>query len=156
MKSLRAHWKRPLVMGTAIALIVFGVIQFVPVSRTNPPVVSEPAWDSSQTRTLVENACFACHSNETQWPWYSKIAPVSWLTAHDVDAGRRVLNFSEWGSQPMETGEIFEVIDEGEMPPRYYVVMHSEAKLSDQEKAQLIEGLRATLAQTTSAANPGS
>jgi|KBSSwiStaDraftv2_1062776.scaffolds.fasta_scaffold2015676_1 Haem-binding domain len=74
------------------------LIQLVPVwlFQTNPPVVAEPAWDSPQTRALAQRACFDCHSNETQWPLYSRIAPVSWLITSDVIRGRR-LNFSTWG-----------------------------------------------------------
>lgn len=89
-----------------IILIGFVVVQFIPVDRTNPPVVQEPNWDSPQTRALAERACFDCHSNETKWPWYSKVAPVSWLVAHDVEEGRAALNLSEWGSRPAgEQGE---------------------------------------------------
>jgi mono/diheme cytochrome c family protein len=152
--NLRTHWKKSLVVSLAAALVVFGVIQLIPVSRTNPPIVAEPAWDSPQTRTLVENACFTCHSNETQWSWYSKIAPVSWLTSHDVTDGREHLNFSDWDQHHASADEITEVINSGEMPPWYYTIMHSEARLSDQEKADLIAGLQTTFAQTAS--NTGS
>jgi hypothetical protein len=152
MKNLRRYWKKPLVSGFVGVLAVFGLIQLFPVSRTNPPIVNEPVWDSPQTRTLAEKACFTCHSNETQWPWYAQIAPVSWLTAHDVTDGREHLNFSDWNQHHASAGEIKEVINEGEMPPWYYTLMHSDAKLSDQEKAELIAGLQATLTQTASAA----
>jgi len=82
---------------------VFGLlllIQLVPVwlFQTNPPVGAEPAWDSPQTHALAQRACFDCHSNETQWPLYSRIAPVSWLITADVVRGRRHLNFSTWGA----------------------------------------------------------
>ena len=89
------------------ALVVFGLIQLVPtgVSFTNPPVMSEPKWDSPQTRALAQRACFDCHSNETAWPWYTHIAPVSWLTAHDVIDGRSRLNFSTWGQPTSGRGE---------------------------------------------------
>lgn len=156
MKNLRTHWKRTLIVGVGGVLIVFGLIQLIPVSRTNPPVKSEPAWDSPQTRTLAEHACFACHSNETTWPWYAQIAPVSWLTSHDVSEGRAELNFSDWNQHHVSANEMAEVIDESEMPPWYYSVMHPEAKLSDQEKADLINGLQATFAQTANATKPGS
>ena len=85
-----------------LLIAVFGLlllIQLVPVwlFQTNPPVVAEPAWNSPQTRTLTQRACFDCHSNETQWPLYSRIAPISWLVTLDVVRGRRQLNFSTWG-----------------------------------------------------------
>jgi mono/diheme cytochrome c family protein len=72
--------------------------QFVPYGRdhVNPPVGAEPAWDAPETRALAKQACFDCHSNETEWPAYSHVAPVSWLIQQDISQGRAVLNFSEW------------------------------------------------------------
>ncbi|HEY5650870.1 MAG TPA: heme-binding domain-containing protein, partial [Acidimicrobiia bacterium] len=87
------------VKGSLVAVAAVAVaIQLVPYGRnhSNPPVVQEPAWDSQQTRELAVAACFDCHSNETEWPWYSNIAPVSWALQRDVDEGREELNFSEW------------------------------------------------------------
>lgn len=138
---------RMLGAGIAVCVVLFLLIQLVPVDTSNPPITGEPNWDSPQTRALAKSACFDCHSNETVWPWYSKIAPVSWLTAHDVTDGRSVLNFSEWGSQRMETHEIAEVVNEGEMPPWFYVTMHPNANLSDSEKQALISGLNATFSR---------
>ena len=125
---------------------LFLLIQVIPYghSHTNPPVTGEPAWDSPRTRELAAAACFDCHSNETAWPWYTSVAPFSWLTQHDVESGRATLNFSEW-NQPQEAGDFAEMISSGEMPPWYYSLIHSAARLSDQEKQQLIAGLRATL-----------
>jgi hypothetical protein len=129
--------------------------QLVPYGRnhTNPPVVSEPKWDSPQTRALAQRACFDCHSNETVWKWYSNIAPFSWLIQSDVDRGRSELNFSEWDQQtsdPRRTraanpDRIARAIQEGEMPPGTYVPMHPEANLTQTEKDQLIQGLKTTL-----------
>ena len=131
------------------AVVLFILIQFIPVNKTNPPKGSEPNWDSPQTRELAVRACFDCHSNETVWPWYSKIAPASWLLLHDVDSGRRRLNFSDWGGQrPRELGELAEAINGGSMPPWYYTLMHPNAKLSDSEKQALIIGLQTSLAQS--------
>ncbi|MBP6470876.1 MAG: heme-binding domain-containing protein [Chloroflexi bacterium] len=138
-----------------IALIVLGVlvggfllIQLVPYGRNhdNPPVVQEPNWDSPETRALAERACFACHSNETVWPWYSNIAPVSWLTQHDTEEGRQILNFSEWGvnGRRQEADEIGEAIQEGSMPMPMFLITHPEARLTDAEKQALIRGLAAT------------
>ena len=77
-----------------VGLVLAGLllIQLVPVQRTNPPVVREPNWDSVQTRDLMARACLDCHSNETNWPWYAYVAPVSWLVAHDVQEGRATVN----------------------------------------------------------------
>jgi cytochrome c551/c552 len=141
-------WKRIIGLSVLALVVVFVLIQLIPVHKTNPPIVSEPTWDSPQTRALAKDACFDCHSNETVWPWYSKIAPSSWLLVRDVDEGRRRLNFSEWGQGEAEIGEIANVVNEGEMPPWYFTLMHPKAKLSDSEKQMLISGLSATFGQT--------
>ena len=123
------------------------VIQLVPYGRahTNPPVTMEPAWDSPQTRELAVRACYDCHSNETAWPWYTSVAPVSWLAQRDVNVGRDVLNFSEWDKPQQKAEDAAEAVREGEMPPIYYTPLHSTARLSDQEKQALIAGLEATI-----------
>lgn len=135
-----------------VGILVVGVIgiQLVPVDRTNPPVVSEPNWDSPQTRELAQRACFDCHSNETTWPWYSYVAPVSWLVAHDVQEGRQVLNFSDWQNvrgEGRSAGEMAEVIRGGWMPPSSYVARHPQAQLTQAEQDALVQGFRATLSQ---------
>jgi mono/diheme cytochrome c family protein len=140
--------RRVIRIGLLSLLGVFLVIQVIPYGRdhTNPPVTAEPAWDSPETRALAAGACFDCHSNETDWPWYTNVAPFSWLTQRDVDEGRDTLNFSEWDQPQGEVDEVGEVIREGEMPPWYYGITHSAARLSDAEKEQLIAGLQATFA----------
>jgi hypothetical protein len=124
---------------------VFLLIQFIPYGRdhTNPPISMEPDWDSPETKALATGACFDCHSNETEWPWYTNVAPVSWLVQRDVQEGRETLNFSEW-DRPQGELEVAEAISEGSMPPWYYSILHSGARLSAQEEQQLIAGLRAT------------
>lgn len=128
-----------------LALLV--LIQFVPYGRAheNPPVRQEPRWDSPATRALAQRACFDCHSNETKWPWYTWVAPMSWLVQRDVAEGREHMNFSEWDRPQKDAHEAPEMVEEGEMPPWFYLPMHSEAKLSAEEKAQLIRGLEATV-----------
>lgn len=129
-------------------VVLFVLIQLVPYGRahTNPPVVQEPAWDSPTTRALAKRACFDCHSNETAWPWYTNVAPVSWMIQRHVDEGRQKLNFSDWGnSRERELDEIAEVILEGEMPLPNYLPMHPEARLTPAEKQALIDGLNASL-----------
>jgi mono/diheme cytochrome c family protein len=125
------------------------LIQAVPYGRNlkNPPIISEPAWDNVQTRALAKRACFDCHSHETVRPWYSRIAPMSWLAQYDVENGRRELNFSDWknGARSAEhAGKMLEEISEDEMPPIAYRLAHPEARLQDAEKRMLIEGLKAT------------
>lgn len=139
-------------VGAVIAAIVvlFVGMQLVPYGRnhTNPPVLQEPQWDSPQTRELVKRACFDCHSNETRWPWYSNLAPVSWLIQRDVDEGRQKLNFSEW-NRPQEGAEdVIEVIRSGKMPPLLYTLMQPKARLSPAEKQALVEGLQRTFRQS--------
>jgi mono/diheme cytochrome c family protein len=122
-------------------------IQLVPYGRehSNPPITAEPAWDSPATRALARRACFDCHSNETRWGWTSHVAPASWLVQRDVDLGRGELNFSEWQRSQEAAGEAAESVREGEMPPLPYLLLHPSARLSPPERAQLIEGLSATL-----------
>lgn len=135
-----------------LGLLVGGflLIQLVPYGRnhTNPPVLSEPNWDSPETRTLAATACFDCHSNETKWNrWYTQIAPASWLVQRDVEEGRQIVNFSEWdqNGKPRELGEIIESVQEGQMPPQQYLILHPEAKLTPDQVNQLVTGFRATL-----------
>lgn len=134
---------------------LFILIQLVPYGRshTNPAIVQEPNWDSPETRALAARACLDCHSNETVWPWYANIAPVSWLVQHDVEEGREMLNFSDWGNGRLfEKGELIEeleeVIEKDEMPPAQYFPTHPEARLTDAEKEQLRQGLIATAQNT--------
>ncbi|OJX39629.1 MAG: cytochrome C [Chloroflexi bacterium 44-23] len=133
----------------AVIAVVILLLQFIPYGKNhvNPPVVKEPTWDSPTTRILAQRACFDCHSNETTWPWYSNIAPMSWLIQKDVDEGRQKLNFSEWQRAASfdDLDEIGEVIREGEMPPFVYYPMHPEARLNEAEKQALISGLENTV-----------
>jgi hypothetical protein len=139
---------KKIVLGIIILGVTFTILlQLVPYGRnhTNPPIVQEPQWDTPQTRALVSRACFDCHSNETVWPWYSNIAPVSWLVQADVDGGRQTLNFSEWGTTWLNYGEIGEVVAEGRMPPGQYLIMHPEARLNQAEKDALLKGLQSSI-----------
>lgn len=146
-KYLKYVW---LGIGAILAGVIFITVIALLLQR-NPPVVQEPAWDSPQTRDLAVRACYDCHSNQTQWPLYDKLPFSSWLAVADTLRGRRHLNFSEWGTSPVggERGrgvnDVIEVIREGSMPPRLYVMLHPKANLTDQEKQQLIQGLQASL-----------
>lgn len=142
--------KRNLILVISILVVGFLVIQLVPINRSNPPVVTQVQWDSPQTKTLFYRSCADCHSNETIWPWYSKIAPVSWLVAFDVNQGRRELNLSNLNTDPNRLSRIASRMDRtiqnGEMPPSQYLVIHSGAKLNTADKQALLSGLQATLA----------
>ena len=129
-----------------IGLIVVGLflgIQLIPYGHqhTNPPVQQEPNWPDQQTRDLAVRACFDCHSNETVWPWYSNVAPISWLLENDVQDGRSRLNFSEWNRSGREVHEISGVVHSGEMPPFYYEIQHPNSRLTQTEKETLINGV---------------
>ncbi|MGZ6372596.1 MAG: heme-binding domain-containing protein [Candidatus Limnocylindria bacterium] len=137
---------RRLVVGIGLVVVLgFLAIQLVPYGRdhTNPPVLSEPSWDSAATRATAVAACFDCHSNQAVWPWYSNIAPMSWLIQHDVEEGRQALNWSEWG-HGQEGGESAEAVSEGQMPPFSYTLTHLNATLSAADRAAFIRGLVAT------------
>ncbi|WP_151900524.1 heme-binding domain-containing protein [Sulfurimonas hydrogeniphila] len=133
-----------------ILLIGFGLfiaIQFIPYGRdhTNPPVVAQVQWDTQETQALFQRACADCHSNETKWPWYSNIAPLSWSIYHHVDEGREHFNVSMWGVQKKNKGdEAAEEVEEGEMPLASYLIAHPEARLTKEEKQALIAGLKNT------------
>jgi mono/diheme cytochrome c family protein len=135
---------RTILKWTALGFVVVLVaIQFVPYGRdhTNPAGGRQIAWDSPRTEQLMTDACMDCHSNLTKWPWYSNVAPISWLVQKDVEDGREELNLST--GEP-EVEEMIESIREGSMPPWQYKPTHPGARLSDQEKQDLIRGLEAT------------
>lgn len=132
--------------GAGIAVIALLLLQALPfLQPDNPPVVNEPVWDRPETRALAKRACFDCHSNETVWPWYAKVAPISWLVVYDVREGRAEFNFSNWhpGDKPGRKAD--EEIRDGKMPLPRYLLLHPEARLTDAEKAQLRAGLLKTM-----------
>ena len=143
----RRGWRRVLVRALLAAAVLFVVIQLVPYGRShsNPPVTAEPAWNTQGTRVLFSRACGDCHSNLTTWPWYSNVAPVSWLVTNDVNGGRSNLNVSEWDKPQEAAGDVVEAIQGGDMPPVYYTWMHSSAKLSSAEKQALVNGWQVTM-----------
>jgi heme-binding protein len=112
----------------AVIVVIAVALQLVPYGRrhTNP-------------------SGYDCHSNETVWPWYSHVAPMSWLLQRDVDEGRRKLNFSEWGRPRKEARESAKAVQKGEMPPWYYIPLHPDARLTAAETRALVTGLQATL-----------
>lgn len=158
--------KKLLFIGLGGLVVLFLLIQLVPYGRnhTNPPVVKEPNWGSPEARLIAQRSCFDCHSNETVWPWYSNIAPVSWMIQNHVDEGRQKLNFSAWtgtvgeGGERREGGEggeggrgegideIAKTVQDGEMPPFNYIIQHPNARLSEQDALTLIQGLQGAMA----------
>ena len=139
-KSLRPRW---FAVG---AIVILVVLQFKPVGRSNPPVQTD-IDTSAEIKEVLRRACYDCHSNETHWPWYSYVAPVSWFVVGHVDQGRRHLNFSEWPVFDVEEQEhlfeeMWEVLSEGEMPLKSYTVIHRDARLSDTEREVLLQWIR--------------
>jgi cytochrome c551/c552 len=140
--------KKKTILWIVIVIVVLGLlVQLVPLPARghNPAVVAEPNWDSPQTQALVKRACFDCHSNETVWPWYSYVAPVSWLIYNDVVEGRSRMNFSMWDTKSRPVNELVGEIEEGGMPPGKYLLMHPSARLTAAEKQQLITGITNSL-----------
>jgi hypothetical protein len=139
--------KKSLSRAAVILVILFMLIQLVRPERTNPPMNPVHRLESVLTvpadvRSLLRAACYDCHSNETAWPWYSNISPVSWLIARDVNGGRRQLNFSEWGtyesrSQIGRLEQIVTELSDERMPLPIYLPMHPEAQLTGEERDRL-------------------
>ena len=137
-------WRRGFVwvLGALLALVI--AIQFVPYGWThsNPPVIADAPWPDEQSAEIARESCDACHSNETEWPAYSYVAPMSWLVRRDVDSGRDELNFSTWPDDAGELDDSIEQIEEGGMPPSQYTLIHRGAALTEDEQQTLIEALR--------------
>lgn len=139
--------RKKVVVGLVVAFVG---IQFVPVRRDNPPV--EAAIEVPENvRTVLETSCYDCHSNLTDWPWYSRVAPASWLVARDVAKGRDELNFSEWGDysdrrRNRKLEDIEELVTEKEMPLKIYLPLHPEAALSVADMQTLVDWSRAARA----------
>jgi hypothetical protein len=125
-----------------VMAVVFAVMQFVPYGwqHSNPPVVAEAPWPDVDSEQIARTSCYSCHSNETDWPIYSYVAPMSWLVRYDVDRGRDELNFSEWDSDDAE--DAIEMVEEGEMPLGRYTMIHRDARLTESERDTLLSALR--------------
>ena len=145
----RAERRRAALVTAVLAgLGVFALIQLVPYGRAhaNPPVTGEPQWASPETRQLMVDACYQCHSNLVEYPWYSDIAPMSWTVQHHIEEGRGAVNFSEFATDPGDADDSIDEIEHGSMPPTYFTRfgLNAAADLTDAEIAKLVAGLRAT------------
>jgi len=146
---------------TAAGLVaVFALLQFANPSHRNPPV--EAGHDlpvanvPPEIAATLHAACYDCHSQETRWPWYSRVAPVSWLIASDVNRGRERLNFSEWPRDLPERAakrleRISEEVEDQDMPPRKYTRLHSDARLTAAQREALIHWADAEAARLKAA-----
>ena len=130
-------WLLPIAAG----LVAIQLVQF---PRTNPPVSGELAAPA-EVKAILRRACYDCHSNETTWPWYSAVAPASWVIHRDVSEGRRRMNLSSWadyaedpGTRAQKLDEIRKAVVSGDMAPRYYLALHPRARLSESDRATLL------------------
>jgi hypothetical protein len=138
-------WRVARWAGLAV-VVVLALIQLIPSDRTNPPVqfdVDAP----DEVKEILRRACYDCHSHETRWPWYSRVAPISWWIVDHVEHGRGDLNFSEWPvldfyAQELSFKDIEEQITKGEMPLRSYTILHPEARLTDDERETILRWAR--------------
>ena len=140
---------------------IFILAQFARPSRKNSPVIQDLMAINPpppEIAALLHAACYDCHSYETRWPWYGRVAPVSWLIAGDVNEGRRHLNLSEWpAGQPKQMvkwlDRMSEQIDYREMPPKKYTAIHTSARLTDAQRNQLTNWLDTTATRLRSTAD---
>ncbi len=131
----------------AVPVLLLGM-QVVTFARTNPPVTAE-IDAPPDVKAVLERSCYDCHSNKTVYPWYAHVAPMSWLLHRDVVEGRKHVNFTEWDKVPADkkNRKLWGIVKEtkgGDMPPWFYLPMHSAAKLSDADKALLEKWVTAT------------
>lgn len=134
-------------------VVIFGVMQLVPVyPRTNPPAAATSGLHNqvevpAEMDAILQRSCWNCHSNDTKWPWYAYVAPVSWLIARDVDKAREIMNFSVWTEQAgkklqLAVGMLAAScadVNIGRMPKPEYVFLHSEAMLNEADKQSFCE-----------------
>ncbi len=140
-------------IGLGLLLVLVG-IQFVRIDKTNPPVVEGEDFivvtqPPAEVATLLRNACYDCHSNETKYPWYTNVAPISWWIEEHIRHGRGELNFSKWGTYPIKKAhhklkESYEMVEGKEMPLPSYLWTHSEAELTNEEQQLLVQWFKRT------------
>ena len=128
---------------------IFLIIQFVPYGRpSNQPLAGKEIFQvadvPADVETLLKNACFDCHSQMTKFPWYSNVAPVSWLVARDINEGREHLDFSLWGDFTKKEklkvlDKIGDEVSEKNMPMQIFTLMHAEARLTDAERTVIVK-----------------
>jgi hypothetical protein len=141
----RRRLPRWLVRTALVAGGLFAVIQLVPYGwrHPNPPVVQDAPWPDGESAAIARESCYDCHSNETDWPVYSYVAPMSWLVRRDVEEGRDELNFSRWDRDAGEADDAADAVADGSMPPTQYTLIHRGASLTDAEVDVLVMALEA-------------
>jgi mono/diheme cytochrome c family protein len=149
--------RRPLRLAVVTVLAVLVVIQLVPYGRShaNPAPTRAARLPDGPGKQLFAGACADCHSDQTTWPWYSNVAPVSWLVQNDVDGGRDHFDVSRWDQPQPGVDEVVGQVEGKGMPPLQYKVIHSGGRLSSSERAQLADWLRRLYASDPPAATRG-
>lgn len=147
-----------IILGVVVLVLV--VLQLIPVERSNPPESGPLVIQDAGVADVFDRACADCHTHRTTWPWYSKVAPVSWWVVDHVEEGREHLNLSTWASlspddQDHKLEEWVEMVEEGEMPLPSYTWGHPEARLTDAERETLMAWARAKRAELGATATPG-
>ena len=145
-----------------IAVLLFLAIQLKRPARTNPLIdqaqtIQTRTQMTPQVAAILDRSCRDCHSNNTEWPWYSNVAPVSWWLTDHVHTGRKDLNLSEWGKldrdrQSKKLQQMCDEVADGQMPLSSYLPMHPQAKLSDEDKKAICawtEAERARMANSS-------
>jgi Haem-binding domain len=147
-QSRRRTLRRYALWTAAVGIGGLLLIQAVPYGRAhdNPTPSREARWPGARAQTLFGSACADCHSDHTDWRWYSNVAPASWLVQHDVDDARAGLNVSEWDRPQPDVSEVVAQIDSGGMPPLQYTLGHPSARLSGAERRELSAGVQALYA----------
>lgn len=141
MNALARRSRRaPVLVGGVVLILV--LIQFIPVSRSNPPAGEPPRDIPPEVLALLKRSCYDCHSHQTEWPWYSRVAPVSFMVAHHVNHGREYVNFETWNDLSPDARahlaeECLEEVERGRMPLKSYLLAHSEARVAPEDMARL-------------------
>jgi hypothetical protein len=146
----------------AALVVCFALLQFTNPPRTNPPVKNDfiaAANPPPQMATMLHAACYDCHSSETRWPWYSRVAPMSWQIAKDVNDGRDNLNLSDWPSNDPKRAakkmeDMSEQIGYGEMPLKKYTLIHAGARLTGSQRKELTDWLDTEAAKLKTSVPP--
>jgi len=146
---MKKKWIRYTLIGLLVALVI---MQFFPIDKTNPPVDSTKdyitiAQPPANIANMLKAACYDCHSHEVKYPWYTSVAPVSWWVKGHIDHGTKHLNFSIWGDYSAKKAahkieECVEFVEETKMPLLSYIIAHPEARMSEEERAQLVAWFR--------------
>ena len=127
-------------VGCAAFLLTAQLVRPLPKPEARPE--HRPIWDdrnvTPEVKAILRRSCADCHSDQTRWPWYSHVAPISWMVAGDVRQGRQKLDFSDWPRNSQdEKQEIGDAVASREMPPRKYLFLHPSSRLSPQDIAIL-------------------